>query len=96
MKEPVLYDPETDTLLVEIRPWPAASAAEINEEVGGEEADEGLVVYFGPDGKPTLTRSSMPPLARSWSPERRMRYAPPQAIWGVRRVLAPPLAVESV
>jgi uncharacterized protein YuzE len=52
MKEPVLYDPETDTLLVEIRPWPAASSAEINEEVGGEDAEEGLVVHFGPDGEP--------------------------------------------
>ena len=51
MKEPVLYDPETDTLLVEIRPWPAASAAEINEEVGGEDAEEGLVVHYGPDGQ---------------------------------------------
>ena len=52
MKEPVLYDPETDTLLVEIRPWPAASPAEINEEVGGEDAEEGLVIHFGPDGQP--------------------------------------------
>jgi hypothetical protein len=52
MKEPVLYDPETDTLLVEIRPWPAGSPAEINEEVGGEDAGEGLVVHYGPDGRP--------------------------------------------
>jgi uncharacterized protein YuzE len=52
MKEPVLYDPETDTLLVEIRPWPAASPAEINEEVGGDDAEEGLVVHFGPDDQP--------------------------------------------
>jgi uncharacterized protein YuzE len=52
MKEPVLYDPETDTLLVEIRPWPAVSPTEINAEVGGEDAEEGLVVHFGPDGKP--------------------------------------------
>ena len=52
MKEPVLYDPETDTLLVEIRPWPAASPAEINEDVGGEDVEEGLVVHYGPDGRP--------------------------------------------
>jgi uncharacterized protein YuzE len=52
MKEPVLYDPETDTLLVEIRRWPAASPAEVNEEVGGEDAEDGLVVHFGPDGQP--------------------------------------------
>jgi hypothetical protein len=52
MKEPVLYEHETDTLLVEIRPWPGASSAEINEEVGGEDAEEGLVIHFGPDGQP--------------------------------------------
>jgi hypothetical protein len=50
--EPVLYDPETDTLLVELRPWPAASPAEVNEQVGGEDADEGLVGHYGPDGLP--------------------------------------------
>jgi hypothetical protein len=50
--EPVLYDPETDTLLVELRPWPAASPAEVNDQVGGEDVDEGLVVHYGPDGLP--------------------------------------------
>jgi hypothetical protein len=45
---PVLYDPETDTLLVEIKPWPGASSGEINEEVGGEDAEEGLVVRSRP------------------------------------------------
>lgn len=50
--EPVVYDPETDTLLVEIRPWPAPSAAEVDEEVGGEDVEEGLVVHYGPDGLP--------------------------------------------
>jgi uncharacterized protein YuzE len=51
-REPVLYDPETDTLLVELRPWPAASPAEVNEQVGGEDAKDGLVVHYGPDGQP--------------------------------------------
>jgi hypothetical protein len=50
--EPVLYDPETDTLLVELRPWPAASPAEVNERVGGEDVADGLVVHYGPDGLP--------------------------------------------
>ncbi len=45
--EPVLYDPETDTLLVELRPWPAASPAEVNDQVGGEDVEEGLVVHYG-------------------------------------------------
>jgi uncharacterized protein YuzE len=72
MKEPVLYDPETDTLLVEIRPWPAASPAEINEEVGGQDVDEGLVVHFGPDGRPHAYEiehaSGRPELvARAWN-----------------------------
>jgi len=48
--ESVLYDPETDTLLVELRPWPAPSPAEVNEQVGGEDADERLVVHYGQDG----------------------------------------------
>ena len=51
-RERVLYDPETDTLLVELRPWPGSSAAEVNEQVGGEDAEDGLVVHYGPDGLP--------------------------------------------
>lgn len=50
--EPVVYDPQTDTLLVELRPWPSPSPAEVNEQVGGEDADEGLVIHYGPDGLP--------------------------------------------
>jgi hypothetical protein len=50
--ERVLYDPETDTLLVELRPWPAASPSEVNDQVGGEDVEEGLVVHNGPDGRP--------------------------------------------
>ena len=52
LKEPVLHPPETDTPLVEIRPWPAASAAAINAKVGGEDAEEGRVIHFAPDGQP--------------------------------------------
>jgi uncharacterized protein YuzE len=50
--EPVLYDPATDTLLVELRPWPAASPAAVKDQVGGEDVEEGLVVHYGPDGRP--------------------------------------------
>ena len=50
--EPVLYDAETDTLLVELRPWPVAAPAAVNERVGGEDAADGLVVHYGPDGLP--------------------------------------------
>ena len=69
MKEPVLYDPETDTLLVEIRPWPAVSPAEINEEVGGEDADEGWLFTMALTVDRTRTRSNMRLLAPNWSPE---------------------------
>jgi hypothetical protein len=31
---------------------PAASPAEVNEQVGGEDAEDGLVVHYGPDGLP--------------------------------------------
>jgi hypothetical protein len=48
-----LYDPGTDTLLVELRPWPVASPAEVNEQVGGEDVEEGLVVNYGPNGSST-------------------------------------------
>jgi uncharacterized protein YuzE len=50
--KPILYDPETDTLLVELRPWPAASPHEVNEQVAGDDVDEGLVVHSRPDGLP--------------------------------------------
>ena len=50
--EPLLYDPATDTLLVEIRPWPAALPAVVNEQVGGEDVQEGVVIHYGPDGLP--------------------------------------------
>jgi hypothetical protein len=60
--DPVLYDPETDTLLVELRPWPAASPAAVNDQVGGEDAADGLVVHYGPDGLPHAFASERPDL----------------------------------
>jgi len=50
--ERVLYDREIDTLVVEFRPWPSVSPAEVNEQVGGEDVEEGLVVHYGPNGQP--------------------------------------------
>jgi uncharacterized protein YuzE len=50
--DPVLYDPETDTLLVELRPWPDPRPDSVNDRVGGEEVEDGLVVHYGPDGLP--------------------------------------------
>jgi len=51
-REPVLYDAETDMLLVELHSWPGHPAGLINEQVGGEDAEPGLVVHYGPDGLP--------------------------------------------
>jgi hypothetical protein len=49
--ERVLYDAETDMLLVELRPWPGAPDR-VTDQVGGEEVEPGLVVHYGPDGLP--------------------------------------------
>lgn len=47
---PVIYDPVTDTLRVELRPWPGGSATD--PAAGGEDAAEDLVIHYGPDGRP--------------------------------------------
>jgi uncharacterized protein YuzE len=46
----VRYDPVTDTLRAELRPWPGGSAAD--PAVGGEDAAGDLVVHYAPDGRP--------------------------------------------
>ena len=80
--EPVLYDPETDTLLVELRPWPAASPAEVNEQVGGEDIKEGLVVHCGSDGLPHAFgvehASERPDLVARALAVRRRKASPPE------------------
>ncbi len=77
--EPVSYDPETDTLLVELRPWPAASPAEINDQVGGEDVEDGLVVHYGPDALPQPSRSSTPRGGQTSSRAPSPRCATPKA-----------------
>ncbi len=52
--EPAIrYYPDTDTMAIEIRPWPGGRAGN-REAVGGEDAGEDLVIHFGPDGEPWL------------------------------------------
>lgn len=46
----VRYYPDTDTLYVEIRPWPEGDMRA--EAVGGEDAGEDLVIHYGPDDRP--------------------------------------------
>ena len=49
--EPVIhYDATTDTLLVQLRPWPETEGG--TGLIGGEDAAEDLVIHFGPDGQP--------------------------------------------
>lgn len=48
----ITYDEATDTLLVQLRPWPAVSPEDGASLVGGEDAGEGLVIHYGPDGAP--------------------------------------------
>jgi hypothetical protein len=47
---PLTYEPSTDTLLVELRPWPGD--AEAGEPSGGEDAGQDLVIHYAPDGHP--------------------------------------------
>jgi hypothetical protein len=83
----VLYEPETDPLLVELRPWPAASLAEVNDQVGGEEAEDGLVVHYGPDACRTRSRLSTLRSDRTWSrapspPSATPKASPPERVGG--------------
>jgi hypothetical protein len=53
MNEPTIrYYPTTDTMAIEIRPWPDAGGDP--KEIGGEDAGEGLVVHYAADGQPWL------------------------------------------
>lgn len=53
MLEPAIrYYPETDTMAIEIRPWPGAGGDP--SSVGGEDAGADLVVHFAADGRPWL------------------------------------------
>lgn len=47
---PVIYDPATDTMMVELRPWPGGDPAD--RQAGGEDAGEDLVIHMAPDGRP--------------------------------------------
>jgi uncharacterized protein YuzE len=53
MSEPVIrYFPDTDTMAIEIRPWPGEAGDPGN--VGGEDNGEDLVVHYAADGEPWL------------------------------------------
>jgi uncharacterized protein YuzE len=48
----IRYFPETDTMAIELRPWPEAAGDE--SQTGGEDAGEDLVIHYAPDGEPWL------------------------------------------
>ena len=49
----IRYYPETDTMAIEIRPWPASAGGD-SREIGGEDAGEDLVIHYAADGRPWL------------------------------------------
>lgn len=52
--EPTIrYYPDTDTVAIEIRPWPKDPGAD-SDKIGGQDAGEDLVVHYAIDGKPWL------------------------------------------
>jgi uncharacterized protein YuzE len=48
----VLYEPATDTMRIELRPWPAAGPGDDLDLAGGEDVGEDLVIHYAPDGEP--------------------------------------------
>ena len=49
----IRYWPETDTMAIELRPWPGDGEQD-DVRVGGEDAGEDLVIHYAPDGEPWL------------------------------------------
>jgi uncharacterized protein YuzE len=49
----IRYHPETDTMVIELRPWPEGRRGDGNQ-IGGEDAGEDLVIHYAPDGEPWL------------------------------------------
>jgi hypothetical protein len=48
--QPVRYCVETDTMAVEIRPWPGRE----NDDAIARDAGADLVIHYAPDGRPWL------------------------------------------
>jgi hypothetical protein len=49
----IRYYPDTDTMAIELRPWPAGTAKE-PALMGGEDAGVDLVIHYAADGQPWL------------------------------------------
>ena len=48
--QPIRYCVETDTMVIELRPWPGRG----DEDGVGRDAGADLVVHYAPDGEPWL------------------------------------------
>ena len=53
METNISYSPETDTMAIEVRPWPKQPGGD-GHEIGGEDAGEDLVIHYAADGEPWL------------------------------------------
>jgi uncharacterized protein YuzE len=49
----IRYYPETDTMAIEIRPWPETQDGD-RDQIGGQDAGEDLVIHYAADGQPWL------------------------------------------
>jgi hypothetical protein len=64
-KEPTIrYHPDTDTMAIELRPWPEMPDGD-RDQIGGQDAGEDLVIHYAADGRPWLWEIEQPPLTRS-------------------------------
>jgi uncharacterized protein YuzE len=54
-KEPTIrYYPDTDTMAIELRPWPETPDVGDRDQIGGQDAGEDLVIHYAADGRPWL------------------------------------------
>ena len=49
----IRYYPETDTMAIEVRPWPNDAEGD-PRQVGGQDAGEDLLIHYAADGEPWL------------------------------------------
>jgi hypothetical protein len=49
----IRYYPDTDSMAIELRPWPGAAPAN-PAAIGGEDAGIDLVIHYAADGQPWL------------------------------------------
>ncbi|HEY5208430.1 MAG TPA: DUF2283 domain-containing protein [Stellaceae bacterium] len=54
MNEPAIrYYPDTDTMAIELRPWPREAGGDPSQ-IGGEDSGEDLVIHYAADGQAWL------------------------------------------